>query len=207
MSFKTLADTVRDQENVEHRKKVRVAIDEVYRAHPDLKRADATSNLIERLCNEYAGEQVVPELWLFQEMVRANPQLVREQLQGVTVPVERQKADLINEIADLLLGPNGVERGAKYDVNLRKSMASWSKEALEQRLNQVRLAQRLQPHSASEIREGLKVLRAEQRREPVLPPEWTKEKLMDKSTSSHALKFLIRKFGVQAVNNRLMGRG
>ena len=207
MSFKTLADTVRDQENVEHRKKVRVAIDEIYRAYPDLKRADATWNLIERLCNEYAGEPVVPELWLFQEMVRANPQLVREQLKGVTVPVERQKADLINEIADLLLGPNGVERGGKYDVNLRKSMASWSKEALEARLAQVRLSQNLSKHTSGEIREGLKVLRAQERHEPVLPAEWTKERLMSKETSSHALKFLIRKYGVAAVNARLLGRG
>jgi hypothetical protein len=209
--MKTAADVVRDHANMEHRKRVRAAVDEIYRAYPDLKRTDATSNLIERLCNEYAGEPVVPELWLFQEMARANPKLVREQLQGVTIPVDAQRNALINEIAQLLRSPNGDGCGGRYDdfslQNEKRRMSSWSKEALEQRLNQVRLAQRLQTHTAAEIREGLKVLRAEERREPVLPAEWTKERLMDKSTSSHALKFLIRKYGAKVVNDRLMGRG
>jgi hypothetical protein len=208
--MKTAADVVRDHENMEHRKRVRAAIDEIYRAYPDLKRSDATSNVIERLCNEYAGEPVVPELWLFQEMARANPKLVREQLQGVTIPVDVQRNALINEIAQLLRSPNGDGLGGRYDdfslQNEKRRMSSWSKEALEARLNQVRLAQRLQTHTAAEIREGLKVLRAEEWREPVLPAEWTKERLMDKSTSSHALKFLIRKYGAAAVNNRLLGR-
>ena len=198
-SFKTAADVVRDHENVEHRKRVRAAIDEIYRTYPDLKRADATSNLIERLCNEYAGEPVVPELWLFQEMAKANPQLVREQLKGVTVPVDKQRNDLVNEIAELL-SPESFRAE-------RIRLSGMSKEALEQRLNQIRLTQRLQPHTAAEIREGLKVLRAEQRHEPILPTEWSKERLMSKETSSHALKFLIRRYGVTAVNNRLLGRG
>lgn len=209
--MKTAADAVRDYEMSEHRRRVRNAIEDIYRAYPDLKRTDATSNLIERLCNEYVGERVVPELWLFREMARANPELVREQFQGVTIPVDVQRNALINEIAELLRSPNGDGRGGRYDdfslANEKRRMASWDKEALEARLKQVRLAQNLSTHTAAEIKEGLKVLRAQQRHEPVLPAEWTRERLMDKSTSSHALKFLIRQYGVTALNNRLSGRG
>lgn len=176
------------------------ALAHIYRKYPSLVKGIAIDKMIVELVSRFFGAEpgtMLVTLYDFELAYAENCTEFEKAL--ATLPPQVQREKVITEIAQLLSSESlRAERGRLSGMSL---------EALKQRREQIKLKQQLEPHSAQEIRQGLAEYRASQRPgEKVLPSEWTKSRLMDPSTSSLAIKYLIRVYGTSAVNNRLMGR-
>ena len=205
MSFTTQADRDARIARQNFQKQVRVGLDHIYVKYPTLRRCEATDKMICDLVTRFVGEEVVPTLALFELARQENPGEFRRALP--TLPVAVQKSDLIEEICALLRSPDGSGRGGRFsDAALRSErvkMASWNKEALRTRLATIQEEQRLAKMTPTEIREELKSQQVVEA--VVLPAEYTADRIKHRM-SSHELKYLIARFGLATVNDRIQGR-
>jgi hypothetical protein len=126
--------------------------------------------------------------------------------QRVPPPAE-VKQGLIGEICDLLRSPNSDGRGGCYSdvalVNERKRLQTFTKDQLVQRRDSIIEAQRLQKLSAGQIRQELQASRPEPQVK-VLPAEISRERIH--AMPSPQIRKLIRDFGANVVNDRILGR-
>ena len=175
------------------------ALVHIYRKYPTLVKGIAADKGIVELVSRFFGVQpgeMLVTLADFELARSENPSEFRKALGYVSEPVEDQRESVVNDIAKLMSPDSfSAERGKLTGMSL---------DALKQRRDQIKLKRQLQPYTAKEIQEGLKMVRPQPGRES-LPSSWTKDKLM--GASSYALKFLISRYGCEAVNRRLDGRG
>jgi hypothetical protein len=209
MGFTTATDAARSQQIAEWQASTRRALDAIYIQHPGLARNTANDRLIVEMICRFLGVETSDCPMIapgdFTLAMRANYEEFTKNL--VWVKSEEQKTDLINEVLDLLRSPDGTGRGGKFsDFDLKNERTKLSYQTVEQiikRRDEILLKQSLQTHSAQEIREAIQELRAEQAPSNALPVEMTAHML---KRDVSLLKKWIRIKGVDAVNDRLMGR-
>lgn len=198
--MRTAADVMKGRNERDWQRAQAEALVHIYRKHSTLVQTFATDKMIVDLVSQFFGVEpgsFVVTLSDFEFARSENPAEFRKAFgYGLTQPVEVQRQSVVADIA-ALLSPESfrAERGRLRGMNL---------EALKARRDEIRLKQQLQPHSAQEIREGLKTLRPQPGQREPLPEEWDRDRLM--KASSHALKFLISRYGATQVNNRLSGK-
>jgi hypothetical protein len=115
----------------------------VYQHHPTLIPCDANSRLIIELMERFAGHEVMPSYALFQSALDENPDELKNFVQR---PIDRQKAQLVEDILSLLASKNGGRDGKYSHFNLqteKKRMSVWSLDALRLRLAEIREKQRM----------------------------------------------------------------
>ena len=165
-------------------------------SHPEIKDCMATLKAVEQFC-DFGG---MPLSTTDLDFALSNGMSIAKQYVPST---EETRADLINEIIDLLA------TGGKYSSfdlqNERKRMSAnqWTVEKLTQRRDEIVEKQRLARLSTDEIRQQLQAQRP-QSQDTVLPAEYTAERI--RGMRAAEVKFLVKQFSVDAVNDRLANR-
>jgi hypothetical protein len=144
-------------------------LENIFQAYPTILRCEANSRLIASMCREFHGADVAPSLDTFRSLVELNEGVLENFAQR---PVERQKAQLVEDILDLLASKNN-GRDGKYDsFNLKSEktrMGSWSLDALRTRLNEIRTKQQMASQSVATLKAAVAEARADHRRYPGFP--------------------------------------
>lgn len=127
-------------------------------------------------------------------------------LRKVSTP-EQVKAELIDDICDLLRSPNSDGRGGRYSevalANERKRLQTFTKDQLVARRAEIIEKQRLQKLTVGQIQQELDESRPAPQAK-VLPAEYTRERI--RSMPPYEIRKLIRDYAAGVVNDRLFGR-
>lgn len=143
MSFRTMEDQQRAIRVAALEAEKKKVIGQVYGKYQQMIHCEANERQIIGVIERFAGVDVVPTFDLFETALAENP---KEMKNFATQPVERTREQIIEEILTLLASKNGGRDGKFNDFNLRseeKRMASWTPDALRNRLHEIRTRQRM----------------------------------------------------------------
>lgn len=203
--FVTQSEVEQKRFTVEFQRQIRIGLDAIYadKRWEQIRPCDANDQAIFNSVSLYKGKNTVPTPELFHEMSLHNPYWRKR---FIWMDVEQQKEILRKEIIEVLQ-----KRGwTKHDLateerKLVLTLPPLTRDELRERLSVEIRNSELLGKSVVELKADLAASR-QQPEQKILPAEWTKARLTDPSTSSETLKSLIRRWGIEAVNDRLLGR-
>jgi hypothetical protein len=138
----------------------------IYKAYPSIKPCMATKSLVIDLVRTFLGDDGTLPVTLenFRSMLEQNPDALNTL---VIESPQKQNEALIGEICELLRSADGTGRGGKFSDAALKSerhkMLWWTRDQLQQRLNQIVEAQRLAKLPAAQIKADLAAARRDVR--------------------------------------------
>jgi hypothetical protein len=160
MSFPTKIEQDQKARSAEYGRAREEGLAAIFAAFPGAPRHMANEQMVEEICAHFLGlqlHQCTPTLAVFRSAVAADPTILGKVVS--VMPIEKQKAELIDEICDLLRSPDGSGRGGKYsDFNLksvRQQMQYWEISKLQVRRNDILRSQTLVQIPLAELKQGV----------------------------------------------------
>jgi hypothetical protein len=147
MSFPTKIEQDQKARSAEYGRAREEGLSAIFAAFPTVPRHQANELMVEEICAHFLGlqlHQCAPTLSVFKSAIEADPSLLGGSTGVAIEHIEKQKANLRDEILELIASKDGGRDGKFNSENLRNEevrMKYWSLEALHKRLNEVKFKQ------------------------------------------------------------------
>src|SRR6266513_5667429 len=144
MSFKNAVQQQQAIEAARMEQAKRTCVAAVYATYPTMLQCEANERqILEMVLAWSQNPDVLPTIELFQSMLDENPDAIKT---FAMQAIERTKEQIRDEILTLIASKNNGKDGKFDSFNLRseeKRMESWSLDALRNRLNEIKVRQRM----------------------------------------------------------------
>lgn len=213
MAYKTREDVNQEKRDVAYAAAREQGFQEIFQAYPTIPRSIANEREVEDLCDGFLGVgrgQVAPALSTFRSVVEANPGILAGKIGVYVTPIEKQKAEIVEEILELIASKDGGRDGKFNSYNLRSEearMKSWSLDALRNRLNEIKTKQAMNSIPVSTLKSFVQDARKDTNPYPgyaTLPAHFDTSYL--RGLSAFEFRRAQAKYSSQQLTDRLQGK-
>lgn len=193
----------------------------IYAHYRNFKPCDANRKMIYDICDQWAGEPIVPNVTVLDLALQANPGLIDS---FAIQHINEQRKDLVQQILALLSSKNEGRDGLYSTADLRSDkirMASWDREKLQTRLSEIQAKQAQAKLSLPQLHQIVRDATKDSRRYPgypnlpelIVPPGQIQAVRCDSAyllrlarTDFFEYKRLVARFGSEQITARQQGK-